>query len=173
MANTYTLISSNVLASAAASVTLSSIPGTYTDLVLRVSARDNSTNAVGDTCNVTVNNDTSSNYSITFLRGSGTAAISAANSGVTSINSATDINGDSGTSNTFSSGELYFPNYTLTTSRPISVFNVNENNTTAARIYAGASLYRGTSAITSIKLETPGQNFLTGSSFYLYGIKNS
>ena len=40
-ANTYTLISSNVLASSAATVTFSSIPATYTDLVLRVSARNN------------------------------------------------------------------------------------------------------------------------------------
>ena len=37
---TYTLISSNVLSSSAASVTFSSIASTYTDLVLRVSARD-------------------------------------------------------------------------------------------------------------------------------------
>jgi hypothetical protein len=36
MANTYTLIESQVLGSAAASVTFSAIPATYTDLVLKV-----------------------------------------------------------------------------------------------------------------------------------------
>ena len=53
-ANTYTLISSNVLGSSAASVTFSSIPATYTDLVLRVSARTDA----DDTSLITFNGTT-------------------------------------------------------------------------------------------------------------------
>jgi hypothetical protein len=43
MANTYTLIESQVLGSSAASVTFSAIPATYTDLVLKFSSRNDDT----------------------------------------------------------------------------------------------------------------------------------
>ena len=56
MATTYTLITSQTLASSAASVTFSSIPSTYTDLVLRVSARTDNA-AVSDGFYVGLNKD--------------------------------------------------------------------------------------------------------------------
>lgn len=74
MANTYTLISSNTLTSSAASVTFSSIPATYTDLVLRISSR---TDAAGATATVAAqfNGDTTSaNYSETNLNSDGATA---------------------------------------------------------------------------------------------------
>ena len=67
MANTYTLISSNVLGSSAASITFSAIPATYTDLVVRVTSRvDRSINGAHN-CFLTVNGSTSSDYSYTNL----------------------------------------------------------------------------------------------------------
>ena len=48
MPSTYTLISSNVLASSAASVTFSAIPSTYTDLVVRASIRSDATSDADD-----------------------------------------------------------------------------------------------------------------------------
>ena len=42
MANTYTLIASNTVGSGgAASISFSSIPSTYTDLLVKISTRDN------------------------------------------------------------------------------------------------------------------------------------
>ena len=63
---TYNLISSNVLTTAKASVTFSSIPATYTDLVLRVSARDSSDTPIS-TLTMTFNSDTATNYSETVF----------------------------------------------------------------------------------------------------------
>jgi hypothetical protein len=62
--NTYVAIAEQTLGTAAASVTFSSIPGTYTDLVLVLSVQD----ASGNTFALQFNGDTSTNYS-TVLTG--------------------------------------------------------------------------------------------------------
>jgi hypothetical protein len=170
---TYTLISSNVLASSAASVTFSSIPATYTDLVLRISARTSSASAANN-IRVQFNSDTSTNYSETSLRGSGSAASSYRVSSATELVEGFVINADSSTSNTFGSLELYIPSYTASQSKPMSSFPVQENNTTAANIIPTAELWRNNAAITSIYMYISGGNTLmVGSSFYLYGISNA
>jgi hypothetical protein len=73
MASTYTLISSQVLGSNTASITFSSIPGTYTDLTLRVSARSDDAGQM-DYLVTRFNSDSATNYSNTSLYGSGGAA---------------------------------------------------------------------------------------------------
>ncbi len=167
MANTYTLISSNVLTSAAASVTFSSIPGTYTDLVLRISANGN-----GSSLLYAKINPSNSNHSYRALYGTGTTAASGDTGNgsslfeMGSISTATDV---------FGSTEIYFPNYTVSANKPVSGFGVREINLeTSNKISAIAALWSSTSAITSIELGTlGGSGFNTGSSFYLYGVKNS
>ena len=173
MPATYTLISSNVLASSAASVTFSAIPATYTDLVIRLSARTTeSAGADPSGISYTFNSDTSSNYSRRNVQGSGSAASSTGYANQTYLRGSY-ANGAGNTSNTFSSVEIYIPSYLSTSSRPISVFGAQENNTTAAYIEAIAELYRGSSAISSIKLEADASSFVSGSSFYLYGISSN
>ena len=174
MANTYTLISSNTLSASAASVTFSSIPATYTDLCLKISAR--TTEANNDSSfNVTFNGVTTTTYSRTRLRGTGSVASSSSLSNATSIDTGDNATGSTATSNTFSNVEIYIPSYTASQNKPVSLFNVLENNSTAANMNAAAGLWRNTSVITSITLDgipASGQ-FASGSSFYLYGIKNS
>jgi hypothetical protein len=59
--------------------------------------------------------------------------------------------------------------------KPIGIISNEEDNATEAYIAATAGLYRNTSAITSISIDsvTTSINLVSGSSFYLYGIKNS
>jgi len=170
MASTYTLISSQVLASSAASVTFSSIPATYTDLVLKVSARTD-VSAVTDTL-VFYLNYAPSLWSQTNVSGSGTAATSTRTTSVTYFGQ--PINGNTSTSNTFTNTEIYIPSYNASQNKPISGFSSTENNTAASTISSGAGLWRSTAAISAITL-TPltGTNFVTNSSFYLYGISNA
>ena len=173
MPNTYTLISSNVLSSSAASVTFSAIPSTYTDLVVRISARG-SRSAVVDNIVVRYNSDSSTIYSSTFMTGAGSTTGSSRSSGNTSFTFNTS-NGNTTTSNSFGSTEIYIPNYLSTTSKPISTISVSETNSaTDNYLRVLADLFRNTSAITSVTF-TPeiGPNWLSDSSFYLYGIKNS
>lgn len=174
MANTYTLISSQILTSSAASVTFSSIPATYTDLVLSMSIRDTNTSAVIGSTTTTFNSDTTTLYSVTNLFGDGATATSSRQSGVASWSSNYNGSHANVTVSTFSSIEIYIPNYTSTTSKAFSESQAVENNaaSTGAQLGARARLYRNTSAISSIEIAAY-QNFQTASSFYLYGIKNS
>jgi hypothetical protein len=169
--STYTLINSNTLSANAASVTFSSIPSTYTDLVLRVSARNNDTGT--SFFRVTVNGDTTTNYSNTTLIGSGTAVTSGRNSS-TGYFGPQYIPSSSNTSNTFSSTEFYFANYLSTSAKPFSFYSTEENNAAGSYMIAQATLYRGTS-ISSITLDESfgSLQFVSGSSFYLYGISNA
>jgi len=169
---TYTLISSNVLSSSAASVTFSSIPATYTDLVLRISTRGDNT---GDLQHwITFNGVSTTTYSATWMYGTGAAANS------TSVLDNERLragyrNSDSTTSNTFASTEIYIPNYTVSANKPISVFGATENNAASDRTFvsAWAGLWRNTAAITSIAIASSSGNYVSGSSFYLYGISNA
>lgn len=179
MANTYTLIASNTLSSSAASVTFSSIPSTYTDLVVRVSARNNDTQTWGH-LHFQLNGDTTSTYSYTYLAGNGSTAFSATSGNNSSTRSYYSVNGSTATANTFGSAEIYIPSYTASQNKPIGTFGVNETNSSTAgdaNIAVTADLWRNTAAITSITIGASSnfstESFVSGSSFFLYGIKNS
>ena len=172
MPSTYTLISSNVLASSAASVTFSAIPSTYTDLVLRVSGRTTSAGTVSS--GFIQMNSVTSTYSSTGIRGNGASATSTRESGDYAGFYLGGVVGGGATSNTFSSHEFYFPNYTVATAKPVSQFSVSETNATTAYIFGRAHLCSSTAAISSLTINlNGGVSFVSGSSFYLYGIKNS
>jgi len=169
---TYTLISSNVLTSSAASVTFSAIPATYTDLVLRWSARQDF-DSVTNGGNITFNNNTTNIYSNTRIRGDGSAATSNRTSNGTESTTFTPGASPGATANTFGSCELYIPNYTSSADKPMSHFLVSESNAaTGPLIQSKAILFRLSSAVTSIQLYA-GFNYVSGSSFYLYGISNA
>ena len=169
MASTYTLISSQVLASSASTVTFSSIPATYTDLVIRASIRTDRA-AVEDWLFIKFNGVTT-NRSYTRLTGSGSAVASGRSTTGIVLG---ETNAATSTSNTFSNQEIYIPSYTASQNKPMSGIGMQEDNAAAAYMMASAGLWSSTAAITEINLypET-GPNFVTGSSFYLYGIKNS
>jgi hypothetical protein len=172
MANTYTLISSNVLSGSAANVTFSSIPSTYTDLVLRMSVRTSSA-GTSDVVAIQFNGDTGNNYSYTFLSGNGSSPTSASGSGF-GTTYAGQTNGDGSTANCFGSVELYIPLYNSTTNKSTTGYGASEQNSTSAVMRAVSGYYVSSSGISSVTIfSNAGGNLLTGSSFYLYGIKNS
>jgi hypothetical protein len=175
MANTYTLIEAQTLASSAASVTFSSIPATYTDLFIKFAARSDRA-AQSDDLAVNFNSDTATNYSQTDVYGgAGGVTGSSRNSNGTVLFVKRCVTGSTSTANTFGNSEFYMPSYTVAQSKPASNFGVAENNSATDNIIdASALLWRNTAAVTSIAISPAnGTNFVTGSSFYLYGIKNS
>jgi len=167
MPNTYTLIaSSTVGGGGAANVDLTSIPATYTDLVLVFSAR--SVRAVTvEGIYLYFNNDTTNgNYAYKRLQGTGSTAASDSSILVEP--------GASATASTFGNASVYVPNYLGSTQKSFSADAVTENNATGAEAVLIAGKWSGTSAITSIKLvPESANNFAQYSTFYLYGIKNS
>ena len=170
MANTYQLIEAKTLGSSAASIEFTSIPQTYTDLILVYSARTNS-GANTDEANLTFNSNTS-NYSWKMLIGNGSSPGHAQDSAVSSI-PGIQIPGGTSTSSTFSNGQLYIPNYTSSNYKSVSSEAIAEDNQTTAYIKVVAGLWSNSAAITSVKLSGATGSFVQYSSAYLYGIKNS
>jgi hypothetical protein len=154
--NTYVALATNtVTGSAVANYTFSSIPGTYTDLVLVV---DGTTSSLED-ITVQYNGDTGTNYSITYMSGSGTAAASGRQSNANQITL--------GYLGTVQGGTIFqFMNYSNTTTYKTALARANVSNWSVA---AKVGLWRSTAAITSIKLAHPN-TFLVGTTFSLYGI---
>jgi len=169
MPNTYSLIASNILTSTTASVTFSSIPATFTDLVVRCSVRKATSSITDLRCAVNASTTDGSN---TFLEGDGGSVITGRSSSqyVRINNSVTSA---AQTANTFSSAEFYFSNYLVNAKKPISGVGVQENESTTAYISPVASLYNQNTAISSLVFSLDSNSFVSGSSFYLYGIKNS
>jgi len=176
MANTYELIASTTVGSGGASdIISSSIPASYTDLKIVVSARIVA--AVEQGFLICQPNSATTNLSSTILYGFGNNQGSSSYSVEQSIWSY--IDGSSATSNTFSNNEIYIPNYNSTSAyKSVCVDGVNENNATNARQSLTAGLWSSNTGISSIKLyPTDGgftpSSFLQYTTAYLYGIKNS
>lgn len=166
MALTYEPITSTTLGSNATSVTFSSIPATYTDLVLIVSALGVGANT-DENCSIQVNSDTNSNYSMTRVRGNGTTASSDRESSATSATVGVlqvKATGDS-TRDTYA---IHFQNYSNTTTYKTWISRSNSSNYS---VQAMVNLWRSTSAISTIKFQINSNNFYAGSTFTLYGIK--
>jgi hypothetical protein len=172
LANTYQLIASNTLSSSAASVTFSSIPSTYTDLVVRWSVRtDYGSTRTGFRAAF---NSITTGYSETYIIQYDSTVVASGTYTGNSYFNAEYINGTGATANSFGSGEFYLPSYTASANKQICQFSVSEgSSTTATGMYTKAWLLSQTAAISSITLTANTGNFVSGSSFYLYGISNS
>lgn len=170
MANTYILIASNTVGSGgAATVEFTSIPSTYTDLLVKASTRGDSTAAAFTSIRL-LPNGSSSNGSTRWIRGNGSAASSDLDTtGIYSGESDTAL----ATASTFANIEWYIPNYAGSAYKSFSIDSVQENNATQAFAHLVAGLWSVTTAISSITLDLSAGSFVQYSTFYLYGIKNS
>ena len=167
MANTFIQIGSTVTVGAggAATIDFSSIPSTYTDILIRASLRT-AFSTPDDYILIKPNNSTSS---LTFraLRGDGSSASS------TSLERPA-ANGNTATASTFGSLDIYFPNYAGSNNKSFSIDAVTENNGTAALATLNAHLWSDTTAINRVVIAAgSGSNFVQYSTATLYGIKNS
>lgn len=171
MALTYQAIATVTVGSGgAATIDFQNIPGTYTDLLVKLSVR--ATNSGTDNqLRIQFNNNAVGNaFSGRFIQGSG--------SSVTSFSSTTGyivggFNAATSTSSTFSNIEFYIPNYAGSNNKSSSVDSVMENNATTAYAEMNAILWSNTSAITSLTFLAPSANLAQYSTATLYGIKNT
>lgn len=150
---TYDKIATTTLGSAGV-ITFTSIPGTYTDLVLVLSATPSSFASV----KVRFNSDSGTNYSVIVMNGNGSSAESS------TATSATEMNlGLLGTDQSTSIINIF--NYSNTTTYKTSI---GRGNTVANLVRAAAGLWRNTAAINSISLV---DSMPIGTMATLYGIK--
>lgn len=182
MPNTYTLIGSvTVGASPVTSISFTSIPSTYTDLLIKTSLRDGTGGGTQTAQLIYFNSDNgTSSWSYSYFRGSGSAASAAAgNPGGYTGAYIGEYNGSTSTANSFSNSEIYIPNYAGSQKKSFSVEAIQETNATAAYSHFVGGLWYasgGTAAINAITFTPVGgtnANFVQYSTAYLYGIKNS
>jgi hypothetical protein len=161
--STYTPIYAQTLPSAVASITLSNIPTTFTDLVVVIKG---STSSSGQSIGMYVNGDTGSNYSETSLVGDGSSALSAR---ISSTTFARVVGRYHGTSASLSDTSItQIQNYSnLTTFKTA----INRSNVSAG-VTSSTILWRSTAPITSLTFfGEASTNIITGSTITLYGIK--
>lgn len=170
MAATYYLIAKNTLTSNTTTVTFSSIPNTYTDLILKFSTRHNSSANFND-YRLSFNGSSATNYSLARIRVHNSTVSSEETSNATYIGPTQSAQNND--TNTFSNVEIYIPSYTASQNKPLYWYNVAEENSANAHIQSIASLFRDTTAISSIGITQDTGDFASGSSFRLYGIKKS
>jgi hypothetical protein len=171
---TYTQIGSAITVGAggASSMDFTSIPSTYTDLIVKVSARSSGA-VIYNYCKIRFNGDTGNNYNMRILYGDNGTAGSAATTSGSALNGGLSA-GASATASTFSNSEWYIPNYAGSTQKSVSIDASSENNSTnGSNGYLTAGLWTGTAAITSISLFPDSGNFVQYSTAYLYGVSNA
>jgi hypothetical protein len=163
MPATYEPIATNTVTTTVATVTFSSIPGTYTDLILVMAGKT----TTGTDVYVRINSDTSTNYSFIVLSGTGTAS-----------NAGKSINNDGGIL-TDSYGWVENNNKNITITQFMNYSNATTYKTVLSRANNGgstggvdliAATWRNTAAITSLTLRS-ASSFVSGSTATLYGIK--
>ena len=155
----------------ASSIEFTSIPGTYQHLQVRYVCRGVRSNVREDFV-WQLNGDTASNYVYHRLLGHGSSAAADASTGV-SYGYTSLIAGANLTANIFGAGVLDILDYADTskfkTARTLG--GVDGNGNTDVGIYVTSSLWRSTSAVTSIKLYGFNANLAQHSTAALYGIK--
>ena len=154
-------------AGGASEMVFSSIPQTYTDLLIVHSTRQ--TGAVSFAGVNTQFNSNATGYSSRRLYGTGSSVASDSQSGNNAIPTG-DANAASSTSNTFTTVTMYVPNYTGSTNKSTSSESVAENNATQAFQFMVAGLWGNTAAITSVTIGATFTNFVQHSTASLYGI---
>jgi hypothetical protein len=154
---TYTALATRTLASTATSVTFSSIPATYRDLICVVSTPAPSSSPASVL--LQINSDTGSNYSYVNMRGTGAATASATET-ITYV----AVAQISTSQNNFI---VQFLDYS-TTDKHKSI--LSRSNSPAHLVLATAGRWANTAVITSFKLDMGGATFAVGSTFSLYGV---
>lgn len=159
MASTYEKIATTTLSSTASSVTFSSIPSTYTDLVLVTNPA-----ASGGDIGMQFNTDTGTNYSYTVIKGNGTTAASVRSTNTSRLYMVYDLT----MATDFSLNSIaHIMNYSNATTYKSALIR---SNRASAGVETMAGLWRSTSAINQVKV-LGSVVFAIGSTFTLYGIK--
>jgi hypothetical protein len=165
MPSTYEPIATTTLGTAAATITFSSIPSTYTDLRLVFVFSGNA--AVNP--RFRFNGDTGTNYSQTALMGDGATPQSTAATNQNLLRF-TLYNGLA--AGVIGLRTLDVFSYTGSTFKTCLTTNSSDSNG-SGQVGRDVGLWRSTSAITQIELISGSSTFDVGSTATLYGIKNA
>lgn len=170
MASTYSFVAKYVVTAATEGPTILAFTslGNYTDLILKISSRNNNPSTAGNI--LLYFNGSTSGYTNIFIQGSG---LGSPGSGAVAR-----MVGDMDTSNSasgiFNNIEVYIPNYLSALNKTFNAESVTEETGATAYSMLSVNTRSNTEALTSIGIEDrSGYSYVQGTSFYLYGIKNT
>ena len=165
MAATYTPIATyTVSGSSTATITFSSIPSTYTDIVAVANCATSSGNS---SLYGRINGDTGTNYSWTYLYGNGSTAASGRVAPAGNVICGYYVTPATGFD--FVSITNY-QNYANTTTYKTVLSRANSTASSYPGAEESVTLWRNTAAINQIQFYIGTGNFVAGSTFTLYGI---
>jgi hypothetical protein len=164
-----TLINTTTVGTAVATITLSSLPQTYTDLLIVVSPRTDDAGATTRNLVMKFNADSGANYAYKHLRGSGATVAVGGGTAQTGITVTNVVTGATATAITFGNISITIPNYAGSASKMALINGVSEQNVTTAYQTIDGGSWTSTAAITSIALTTTG-NFVTDTVVSIYGV---
>ena len=151
-------IASTTVASPVSTIDFTSIPQTYTDLILKVGGE-------GTGSVILTFNGSSTGYTFKVLRGTGSVAQGLNN---------TDYAGTTAwilmANSCSSNSEAYIPNYTGSTNKMIQSDGVHEANATTAYATLTAGLWSNTAAINSISIGAYQTTLNANTTATLYGV---
>jgi hypothetical protein len=163
---TYEPIATQTISTSVTTLTFSSIPATYTDLVVVVYG---GTTSAPDNLWLRFNSDSGSNYSFTELVGTGTAATSPGYANFTLAKLSSTIGGGTTVGQSYIANIM---NYSNTTTFKTMINRANQNDNTYPGVAAYTNLWRNTAAINTVLLGRDGAgNLAIGTVMSLYGIK--
>ena len=153
----------------AANIEFTSIPQTYTDLLVMTSLRTTGSNPGYYVLSFQVRlNNSTTGYTGKFLGGSGGGSAFSFDQNNAYVGWLPNV---AATSNTFGNGKIYIPNYTSSNYKSLSCEIVSEsNNSTEVYMALKSALWSNTSPVTSINIVPESGNFVEYSSVSLYGI---
>jgi hypothetical protein len=155
---TYKALANVTLGTAVSSVTFSSIPATYRDLILIIKGK---ATAPGSGARMIVNLDTGNNYNAVRMYAAGsTGSDSASNVGYLDISSLNTSEGYQAV--------IQIMDYSATDKHKTFLSRTHESGLSA--VLANAGRWADTAAITSVRAYTGSDNWAIGSTFALYGI---
>ena len=168
-ANALTLISTQVLASAAASVTFSSIPSTYTHLQIRYTSRSD-TGSTQTPLFMRLNSDTGTNYSRHWLRGDGGLILSNAGSSENYAWIGYTL-AASETTSAYTAGVIDILDYKNTNKNTtLRMLHASRGSVSWTQIALNSAAWYNTAAVNTLLFYPSAGNFITGSRFSLYGV---
>lgn len=171
----WTQLADSLLGSDTASFDFTSISGSYKHLRILVVGRSSRASNTFDDVNVTLNNDTGSNYDYQWIQWSASATSSAA---WNDANAATSIKGvtvpaASSTTGDVGQAEYMILNYAATTLNKAvtgSGMALGARSSGNLRVVQFGGGWRSTAAVTRVTLTMANGNWLTGSRATLYGL---
>lgn len=173
VATSFQSIATVTAAGGETSLSLTSIPSTFTHLQIRGISHDTHTSGVLRAILFRANTDTGSNYSRYFLQGDGSTTTAGSTINTTFINLRGCSPDDGGNANNFGSIDVSILDYANTTKYKNVRGLVGAEQNGVGQVSYISGLWINTAAITSLQFYAEAVAFKAGTTFALYGIKES